>query len=165
MAEAVVTLDMSEWQKFLGGIVKRIGDATDVLLSLSKIHGFADIVKHFSDESGPTQQWVSRKESTQQRYQRIMSGQLRPPRGIARAAFNPSNKLLQLTGNLRQSITPSRGQASKKGKNTVELFTTVQYAGVHQYGHKHIPARPFMWLSQGAQENIVRDLLNYLVEE
>ena len=164
MAEPTVVLDLGEWQKFLTGVLGKMRDATATLLTLSKIHGFADIIQHFRDESGPDGRWPKRAPSTQERYRRIMTGELRPPPGAHRASFNPSNKLLQLTGALRQSITPTRGQGRKRGKNTVELFTEIQYAGVHQYGHRNIPARPFMWLSDPAKGKIVNDLLMYLVE-
>lgn len=165
MADNHVTLDTREWDKFLAGVVKNIGDATATLLTLSKIHGFADIIDHFAREEGPSGRWKRRKASTQQRYARIQSGELRPPAGIARAAFSPSNKLLQLTGNLRQSLLPARGGAKKRQKNTVELFTPVVYAGVHQYGYKNIPARPFMWLSEPAGEKIINDLIASILEK
>lgn len=165
MADNVVKLDTREWDKFLSGLVKNVGDATATLLTLSKIHGFADIIDHFAREEGPDGRWKKRASSTQQRYARIMRGELRPPTGIARNAFNPSNKLLQLTGNLRQSLIPSRGGARKREKNTVELFTPVVYAGVHQYGYKNIPARPFMWLSEQAGEKIIRDLIASILEK
>ena len=152
MSEVTLHLDTEQWDRFLDSISGKLGLATDRLLTLGKIHGFQDVVDHFKNEEGPTGKWSKRAKSTQDRYARINAGLQNPPAGTARAAFNPSNKLLQLTGTLRQSISPQQGKAKKRSKGMVELFTEVSYASAHEYGTKNIPQRSFMWLSKSTKK-------------
>jgi phage gpG-like protein len=67
-------------------------------------------------------------------------------------------KPLQDTGNLRNSFLPARRQ----GRDAVLMINNAPYAGIHNYGKGRMH-REFMWLSQGAQENILNYIMNKLV--
>lgn len=54
-----------------------------------------------------------------------------------------SSKPLVDTGTLRNSISV------RAGKKTLRVGTNVPYAGTHQFGGEHIPARPFLPISGG----------------
>lgn len=165
MSSVTLELDTKDWDRFLSAISSKMNMATDKLLALSKVYGFQDIIKHFAEEQGPDSPWKKRAESTQERYRRIGAGELSPPKGTPRAAYNPTNKLLQLTGTLRQSVSPASGRGQKRGRGVVELFTNVEYASIHEMGEGHIPARPFMWMSDDAIEKVADGLILWTIEE
>jgi phage virion morphogenesis protein len=62
------------------------------------------------------------------------------------------NKILIDTGRLINSIT------YVVGPRDVEIGTNVEYAAVHQFGDKHIPARPFLML-QRQDETTISELV------
>jgi len=72
-------------------------------------------------------------------------------------------RILQDTGRLRRTIVPSARGTGIAGANgvvmvdarIVKLETHVDYAGAHEYGTKHMVARPFMgraWNKRDQQE-------------
>ena len=60
-----------------------------------------------------------------------------------------------MTGKLRNSILPMNVK-SKLAANGIVVFSNVKYSATHDYGDdgRNIPARPFMWLSDEAQEKM-----------
>jgi len=159
MAEFVAQIDIRPWMSYLSGIQGRIKDKFKLLKVAFTTYGFADIIDHFEKERGQDGKWVQRAESTQHRYERIGSGDWKPPVGIARSAFNPTNKLLSLTGNLRQSLLTSNVRPRGDG---LEFFANAEYSGVHDEGSpkKNIPQREFMWLSDNAMEKMALLIVN-----
>lgn len=67
--------------------------------------------------------------------------QLRPAPWAPRkpSKRDDSHPLLIKSGGLRQSI-----KSKLRGEHTVVVGTDKEYAGYHQFGTKHMPARPFM---------------------
>jgi phage virion morphogenesis protein len=66
------------------------------------------------------------------------------------------HSLLENEGYLEQSIV------YKVSGNTVEIGSDEVYAGTHQYGHKGIPARPYLGINQQNKKEIEREIIEYL---
>lgn len=113
--------------------------------------GFRDVIDHFKQEEGQTGKWRRRARSTQEFYAAMNK------RG--RTVFNPSNKLLQLTGKLRQSLLPTNVRS--KGSNSIVFFSTDKKSGVHDRGSskKNIPKRQFMWMSKKGMGKMIKTIL------
>ena len=116
-------------------------------------YGFADVDTHFREEIGPEGPWEPRSQRTQEAYAAISAGLRKTPRGASTADFNPTNKLLQMTGRLKTSINP-KGIRNIPGG--IEIFSNVQYSRVHQKGSKRgIPKRDFLWLTERAKDKML----------
>src|SRR5688572_12420008 len=105
---------------------------------------FQDIDAHFRDEMGPTGKWRARAAETQFRYSMVASGQWRPPKGSRAGSFSPSNKILQMTGDLRQETLPQN--IEDVGGDGIRIFNSSIYGRRHNLGGDGVPAREFMWL-------------------
>lgn len=104
-----------------------------------------DVLRHFGAIEGPEgEQWKPLKENTW-KYK------------IKHGYYN----ILQNTGMLRRRNIPHN--TSKSAIVTNDMA----YAGTHQYGNpeKNVPARPFLWLSSNALEEIIRYMAKYLVRK
>lgn len=167
MAEVNININISNWNYLIATLMERLKNKNDLLKTAFLVGGFPDIVRHFADEEGEKGKWVPRKPSTQDAYARIAEGLRKPPRGARRGSFSPNNKLLQMTGRLRQSLiagdAPRSGSIRNKGASAVEFFSNVNYSGVHDRGGKKMPQREFMWLSERAKELMTKIILDKLV--
>jgi len=143
-----------ELKKFLEGLKTKLTDVTPYLKLAYSTFGYRDIISHFENESGPDGKWKPRSKATQMAY---------AIRGKTNAMYNPSNKLLQLSGMLRQSITES--SYKNIDRLSVGIFSNKEYSGVHDLGSNKMPQRQFMWFSNGAMSNMVTLLLNKLIED
>jgi len=47
----------------------------------------------------------------------------------------------------------------------VDIGTNVEYGAVHQYGHKGIPARPYLMLQDEDEEPIRKAILDHLTQD
>ena len=78
----------------------------------------------------------------------------------------PSGKsLLQDMGLLLQSITSEvRGQQAIVGSDSGVLQAKAgrSYAATHQFGHKKVPARPFIGINKDNEKDIVNAIEHYL---
>ena len=94
-----------------------------------------DINKHFKNEEGPDGKWPD----------------LKPLTILRRRKEGKGYKILQDTGDMKNSITPI---VQKMG---VEVGTNKPRARPHQFGwpEKSIPRRTFIWLSDEAEKNIM----------
>lgn len=162
MSENRVVLDTKEWDQFFAGVTGKLKDVAGLLMSAASLFAFKDIIEHFSREEGPDGAWPKRSSATQQAYAKIAAGIWQPPKGMRAGSFNPSNKLLQLTGNLRQSINPTN--MSRRGQDSINIFANAPYAGRHDEGGGGIPARPFMWLSDEVQDKMLDAILTMAME-
>jgi len=69
------------------------------------------------------------------------------------------------TGTLMRSVTartPTTGSIRKLTKTELVIGTNVEYAPYHQYGTKHIPARPFLQILPEDKENITKIFKDWL---
>lgn len=159
---ASVSIDVREWDAFFDSIGVKIKNGANLLKVAFNTAGFKDVIDHFDKEEGPSGRWKPRAESTQTRYSLIASGRIAPPKGFKRGSFSPSNKLLQLTGNLRKSFLP--GNIRKLDSQTIVFFNNALYSSGHDEGTKTIPQREFMWLSDRAQDRMAEIVLSLLSE-
>lgn len=114
---------------------------------------FADIMSHFKTESGPGGPWVAWSQIYSEHMHLIGKG---------------GNNLLQDTGRLRGSFFPTNTRVSSQGIlwfNPAKTKSGFPYAAAHQEGGPKLPARPFMWLSEEAKDNISKQTLRFLEDE
>lgn len=167
MAErkARIELNKSQVDQWLRDFKDRIANAGEYLKAVYATIGFRDIMDHFDREEGPSGKWRRRSPATQRRYARIAAGELATDPGVARSAYNPSNKLLQLTGDMRKSILP--GNADIKTQTSILVFANDPKSGRHDRGEEaivgpsgagRIPKRPFMWLSNETKKEMAKAL-------
>ncbi len=141
-----VHFDSKEWQSMIRTIEKKVKDPRPMLKAAFNTRGFKDIISHFTNETGPDGGWVPHAPATAKR------------RG-------PNAKLLQDTGNLRRNFTPSN--IKNKDRNSILFFNPTPYGGIHDRGSKerNVPQREFMWLSDEAQEDMLKIILDLVVKE
>lgn len=152
---STVVLQSGEWTKFLRDLKANASNSYKWLMAGANTYGFRNVIEHFSKEEGPSGKWTKRSSRTQEMYKRLSRTNSR---------YNPNNKLLQLTGNLRKSLLSGGSQNLKRyGNNAVMMFTNIEYAGKHNYGKGRIPQREFMWLSDKTQSDILELVLNKVV--
>lgn len=163
---AIATFNDMQWRRFFRQLLKKNERPFKLLRAAFFAHGFRDIIDHFKNEESESGKWPKRASSTQDFYKAVSSGRRKPPRGATRAQFNPTNKLLQLTGNLRKNF--QHKNVKQKGFNSLLFFNPVKYSGIHDRGGRRgavkIPQREFMWLSRKAKENIAQDYLDRWVK-
>jgi phage gpG-like protein len=139
------TIEAGQWTSFLNGVSKNIKDPIGLLKAAFMTAGFADIINHFKNESGPTGRWKPRSATTQAQY---------ALRARTDSRYSPSNKLLQLTGNLRKSILPNN--TKRVGTAAIQIFANAEYSGKHDMGTDNMPQREFMWFSNEAKERMAQ---------
>ena len=140
-------------KKFLSGITKKFegvkkGDL-DYAKRISPIV-FADVISHFEKEQGPTGKWAEWSEPYKERMEKIGKG---------------GNKILQDSGNLRQSFFPFNFRRSSKG---ILWFNPAKTKGGFPYAPHHDETaqttRPYMWLSKKALNLISKKTLKSIVK-
>lgn len=158
MAEAafeVKQIGFREFRRTLDKIERHSKNATNFLRSMVNTRGFADIQDHFRRESGPDGKWKPWS---------AMYAQMRANKKGPRAR---ADKILQLTGTLRQSLLPRSGKLRNQGRNAVMMVSNVEYSGQHDEGDstKNIPKREFMYLTSRAQEDILEGVLSLVLQK
>ncbi len=145
-------LEAGAWDQFFLGIVKTMSNPTKILRAAMATRGYRAILDKFKQQRGPDGAWPERSASTQERYRAIQAGTMPPPPGFPRAAFNPSNRLLVLTGALRKTLSPGElaQNTANQGANAILMSSPLGYSGDMNDGDlsRNIPARPFMWLDE-----------------
>lgn len=140
-----VSFDDKEWRDMLETINKNVKDPKPVLRAAFGTRGFKDIIDHFQAERGPDGMWAEWAESTK--------------------AKRGNGKKLQDTGNLRQNFLP--GNIRDSGRDSIVFFNSTPYAATHDLGNssRNIPQREFMYLSDKAQEDMLKIILDLVVKE
>lgn len=155
-------LDLTPWLRKLGRMEASLKSRARLLDKAFSVGGLPDLIQHFSKEEGPRGPWPKRKAFTQTWYQNVMTGKWRPPKGVARAAFNPANKLLQLTGALRKALLIPLIRTF--GPDAIEVVARTSYAGKHDKGEGGLPRRQFMWLSDKAKRLMAKVVAGMVAE-
>lgn len=163
MSEAVLELDTAEWDDLMQKLVSNMKRAQAFLKVAAQAFAFQDIDQHFRDEEGPDGPWAPRAEATQRRYAMIQSGQWRPPKGMRSGSFSPTNKVLQLTGFMRQATLP--GNIEKVGSDAVRIFNNAIYSRRHNEGTDGMPKREFMWVSEAVQDKMLDTVMQLVLED
>ena len=178
MAETL-RFDFKEWDRPILSVLAGLSRKTDLLTKVFNVIGIRNLVKHFTDEMGPDGKWQNRSPKTDRQYFQIFhrgrlnadlkkkfknlgtayaSGQ-RVYRsdvgGIPRSAFRVTNKILQLTGNLRKTML--KPTVEQIDNSTIRVSSTSPYGAAHDEGDskKNLPKREFMWVDDKAKEAMV----------
>jgi len=162
---ASVTLDLSSWDLFIKSLQGSLKTTVPYLKASYNTRGFKDIIDHFEKEEGTQGKWEPRADSTQAMYAAISSGRRKPPAGGRAGSYDPGNKLLQLTGKTRQSILPGVVSIRPKSVHAIVIEAKTAYSGFLDEGTSKMPARPFMWISGGAHDDISAMVLDLLLRE
>ena len=137
MSDIKATLDIKDWNSTLENIKKNVRNPFELLQTAYGTLGYKNIIEHFNNESGPEGPWKKRSFETNRVYQML---------GKKNARYSANNKILQLTGLLRQSITPT--STKRFDSNAILIFSNVRYSGKHDRGEEGMPKRSFMWFSE-----------------
>lgn len=140
MTQAVVSFDTREWQDFFEKSKENLRDIARVLMVAAGAFVFQDIEQHFRGEEGPDGTWAPRKEPYKSR--------------MERAGYT---KLLQVTGNLRQSILPTN--MIRVTNDSISVFANAPYSGYLDEGTNNMRERPFMWASDETQGKMLELVL------
>lgn len=155
-----VLFRLEEWEDFKRVLQRSQNSVVAYLQAAANTVGFKNIISHFEREEGPGEKWQKRAPSTQAMYEAIQAGMRKVPKGGRRAAYNPTNKVLQLTGRTKNSLLPNRAKAHREGQLGVKLVAATEYSGYLDEGTKRMPARSFMWFSNDAKEDMARIVLD-----
>ena len=105
---------------------------------MASLRMYRDVIEHFRDEKNPDgSPWAEWSDEY--------------------AAHRKGTKKLQDRGILRASIF------FQGLENDARVYTEIAYAATHQWGRGGIPARTFMWLSDGALKSIEFDWAKWIV--
>lgn len=142
-----VRFESREWDNFIRHIDEKVKEPTKLLRSVMFTWGFKDLDEHFRNEQGPDGRWQPRKESTNRAYDQLGG------------KYRSSNKILQLSGDLRKSVLPGGAQVSDKGRYAIAVVSDPDYGGRHNEGSRGMPKREFMWLSDNAVDRMAETIL------
>lgn len=148
-------------RKFLADILKKTKEVDSSSKKLGGLMGavvFKDVIDHFKKESGPEGKWKAFNgnkwaESTTKRYKKLGKG---------------NNMVLADTGFLRNSFTPKQFRSTSQGFlwfNAAKTRTGFPYAWAHDNdvdARTRLPRRTFMWLSPGAQDDLVKQIFKFM---
>ena len=157
---AEVKFDKKEWDKILKRLAKKWGD---ILVGTSKVRRefsgitsvivYRDIIDHFKKESGPDGKWKKWSDSYEDHLKKI---------------GRSSNKILQFSGRLRQSVAPQNLRNTNEGVlffNNAKTKKGFSYAEAHDDGmDNRPPQRKFMWISDKSMNEIVKQTTSWLAE-
>jgi phage virion morphogenesis protein len=137
-----IKVDSAKASLLIKGIADRSANPEEAMRIVStKMH--RDVLRHFGAIEGPEgSQWKPLKESTW-KYK------------LKNGYYN----ILQNTGNLRRRNVPHNTKTSAVVSNDLV------YARTHQYGSGKVPARPFMWLSKDALNDILVYMSKYILRK
>jgi hypothetical protein len=179
MSDAEFSFDAAAWEK----TVNEIRGRWDDIKSRKEFGGivsatvFQDIMEHFAKQEGPGGKWPAWSTSYMDAIQgraafRFINGRLvrLNEYQVEEYGIKPPRKMglmLQATGNLRKSFTPTSWLGNDAGilfYNRAKTRTGFAYAEAHDQGTEKLPQRNFMWLSTKAMGNILTRKIKWLSE-
>jgi len=172
-----VTFESREIQDFLANLTRKtkaIADMRKEYAALLSAIVYRDIMDHFANEEGSGGPWKGWSKS----YSDAVDGKVafRTINGKVMAFDNSSGNfkkprergmILQNTGKLRNSFTPTKYKADGQGirwYNNAKTSSGFPYAYAHDTGGPKLPKRDFMWLSDKAFDRIVEQTLQFMME-
>ena len=163
---AEFSFDDKQWQRIIKKIDKKIeatkifgfggGKETQEFAGIISSVVYRDIINHFADTRGPDGPWADWSKTYADHLQKI---------------GRSGNLILQFSGRLRQSFTPQNYRAVSGGVlfyNNAQTKGGFPYAKAHDEGGRkegRPPKRKFMWLSNQAMADIVRQVKSWLAED
>jgi phage gpG-like protein len=149
--------EVKAWLKQLSAKLKKISDAS--LPRLAAKFGtviFADIMRHFADQKGPSGAWPAWSKLYRNRQDKLGKSQ--------------GSNMLKMTGRLRNSFSPTNYRRSSDALLWYNPATTTKgfpYAYAHDNddeSRKQLPQRKFMWISRDAFDKLAMITLEELVD-
>jgi len=149
--------EVKEWLKKLSNKIKKISDAN--LPKLAAKFGtviFADIIRHFQDQSGPSGKWESWSDLYKKRQEKL--------------GKNEGTNILKFSGKLRNSFSPQKYKRSGDSLLWYNPATTKKgfpYAYAHDNDdepRRQLPQRKFMWISRSAFDKLAMITLEELLD-
>jgi len=161
MAQIEVSLNAPEWTRFIDDLRDK-SRLQKGLLTAARIVGFKEVVKHFKEKRNPDGSSWPPWSAAYRKQRARLAGRLASKRARKRAATEgrslvSQERLLELTGNLRKSFSPSN---IKERHGQVALFNAANYSGFHDEGTDRLPRRQFMWISEDGIELAGQIVLN-----
>jgi len=117
--------------------------------SLISVLVFRDVIDHFKNEEGPEGKWKAWSDKYKFHMQKI----------------GKSGNLI-LTDD-RTLVNNNRFGNFRNQSNGILFFNPTPYAEAHDEGSpkKNLPARPFMWLSKHAMDEISQQTLAFMLDK
>jgi phage gpG-like protein len=152
MASQEATLDAKQWENFIKKVQAKWQDVNSgkEFSAIVASVVFADIMDHFAKESGPSGKWTAWSKIYAQHMQRT---------------GKQGNLILQDSGRLRQSFTPTNWRNDRGGivfYNNAKTKSGFPYAAAHDTGGPKLPKRQFMWLSPTGMVKIIQSVEKWL---
>ena len=128
--------------------VEKLASNPRPILDRWAVLGFRDVIDHFRKEEGPGGSWAALSQATLQMRRKGKKSR--------------SDKILQDTGTLRNSLLPGSG-LTRFEPTKVILSTRVEYGAKHEFGIG-VPKRRFMWISDAAKERMEKVAASMLLQ-
>ena len=139
-------LEDKVWQNFVDKLNSGFGTAATLLKKAFLIIWPRESAGHFEAESGPEGGWPA----------------LSPVYAAMRARREGGGfKMLQISGFLRKSTTLNPKLV--EFPQGLEAISDVPYSGYLDEGTSRMPSRPFMWLGDNAQQNIMNTIMEAIL--
>lgn len=122
---------------------------------------------HARKQAGPEGKWPKNSAATIERRQQAKRGRRRAMKAAKTGKFN--NKRRQFRASKLMGSMPNRTvKVQTLGGDGLQAISKVAWSGVHQEGGRvgrgsRIPARPFLWLSDGFKRAAVEALEKHIV--
>lgn len=153
----LTVIGLKIFQKKIRDKANKIKNQRKSLFARLAVLGFIDIQDHFKKEEGPTGKWQNLKQITIDR---------------RRKGDNPEAgfKILQDTGNLRNSLTPNIGSKIIRSDSAIisvggsKKGIVKNYAAAHNFGSikNNIPQREFMWISESGKQKMIKQIEKFV---
>lgn len=181
MANAEFIFESKRWQTLLKSIEKKWDDIKNrrTFGAIISTVVYKNIIEHFEEEMGPDGKWTPWSASYIAAIQgrvafRYFKGRIIPlgphqmeEYGIKPARRGKMGKILQDTGRLRQSISPSKWRPNPEGivfYNNAKTKSGFPYAQAHDDGGPNLPQRKFMYLSKKGMVKLITVVNTWLLE-
>lgn len=142
-----------QWLDSLNKSVKEVALAKKHYAEMVSAIVFQDIMDHFEKQMGSKGKWQRWSDAYNEHMIKKGKG---------------ANNILQDTGRLRQSFTPTnyrRKNAKIVWYNNAKTARGFPYAAAHDEGGGKLPKRDFMWLSKDAREEISKSTLKFIEDQ
>ena len=143
--DAEFVWDSSPWDEMMRSIESKWDDIANrkKFGNIIATQVYKDVIQHFAKEEGPTAHWQSWSKAYAEHMRKVGKG---------------NNLILQDTGRLRMSFTPTNWRSNSDGIiffNNAKTKRGFPYAKAHDDGGPKLPRRQFMWLSDKGMDAIV----------
>lgn len=129
-----------------------------------------DQTDHAKKQAGPDGKWPKRSAKTEERARQFKRGGRKKMKAAkTKAKFTNKTKRQFRAGRLMGSLPNRTVKVQQLGKDGLMAASRVPWSGVHQDGGRvgrgsRVPARRFLWLSDGFKAKVTETIERHLVE-